>query len=100
MLSKKNQEKIIAVLEHKNHKSIQENFIAYPTDTKTISLLVKLANKFKFNIAVVGSGSTFDSSVNFENVLYLSTVKLNKIIYGLFVMANIFIVLIVYVFKN
>lgn len=80
MLSIKNQEKIIAVLEHKNHKSLQENFIAYPTDTKTVSSLVKLANKFNFNISVVGSGSTFNSSINFDNVLYLSTAKLNTII--------------------
>ena len=80
MLSKTNQEKIIAVLEHKNYKSLQENFIAYPTDTKTVSSLVKLANKFKFNISIVGSGSTFSDSVNFDNVLYLSTIKLNKIV--------------------
>lgn len=80
MLSKKNQEKIIAILEHKNYKSFQENFIAYPTDTNTVSSLVKLANKFKFNIAIIGSGSTFSNAGNFENVLYLSTVKLNKII--------------------
>ncbi|NOR45465.1 MAG: FAD-binding protein [Candidatus Delongbacteria bacterium] len=80
MLSKKNQVKIIAVLEHKNYKSFQDNFIAYPTDTKTVSSLVKLANKFNFNIATVGSGSTFNSSANFDNILYLSTAKLNNII--------------------
>ena len=80
MLSKKNQDKIIAVLEHKNYKSFQENFIAYPIDTNTVSSLVKLANKFKFNITVIGSGSTFSNTGNFDNVLYLSTVKLNKII--------------------
>lgn len=79
MLSIKNQDKIIAVLEHKNYKSFQENFIAYPNDTKTVSSLIKLANKFNFNISVVGSGSTFNSSINFDNVLYLSTAKLNTI---------------------
>ena len=80
MLSNKNQEKIIAILEHKNYKSFQDNFIAYPTDTNTISSLIKLANKFKFNVTIVGSGSTFNSSAKLENVLYLSTVKLNRII--------------------
>ncbi|MCK4979012.1 MAG: FAD-binding oxidoreductase [Candidatus Delongbacteria bacterium] len=80
MLSKKNQDKIIAVLEHKNYKSFQENFIAYPTDTNTVSSLIKLANKFEFNITVMGSGSTFSNAGDFDNVLYLSTVKLNKII--------------------
>ncbi|MCD6177271.1 MAG: FAD-binding oxidoreductase [Candidatus Cloacimonetes bacterium] len=80
MLSKKNQDKIIAILEHKNYKSIQDNFIAYPTDTNTISSLIKLANRFKFNVSVVGSGSTFDNSEIFDNILYLSTTKLNDII--------------------
>ncbi|MDA3885742.1 MAG: FAD-binding oxidoreductase [Candidatus Delongbacteria bacterium] len=80
MLSIKNQEKIIAVLEHKNYKSFKENFIAYPTDTKTVSSLVKLANKFNFNITTVGSGSTFNNSEIFDNILYLSTAKLNKIL--------------------
>ena len=80
MLPKKIQEKIIAVLEHKNYKSYQDNFIAYPTDTNTVSTLMRLANKQKFNISIVGSGSTFSNSGNSDNVLYLSTVKLNKII--------------------
>lgn len=80
MLSKKNQEKIISVMEHKNYKSFQDNFIVYPTDAGTISSLLKLANKFKFNISVVGSGSSYNNSLKFENVLYLSTVRINKII--------------------
>ena len=89
MLSLKNQEKIIAVLEHKNYKSFQETFIAYPTDTKTVSSLVKLANKFDFNIIVVGSGSTFNNSISSSNTLYLSTAILNKI--GDIDMQNLFI---------
>lgn len=80
MLSKKNQEKIIAVMEHKNFRSFQDNFIAYPTDSNTVSSLMRLANKFKFNITVVGSGSAFKNPLNFDNVLYLSTVKMNNII--------------------
>ncbi|MBN2789498.1 MAG: FAD-binding oxidoreductase [Candidatus Delongbacteria bacterium] len=80
MLNKKNQEKIVAVLEHKNYKTFNDYFIAYPTDTSTVSSLVKLANKFLFNIQIVGSGSTDLSSSKSDNVLYLSTIKLNNII--------------------
>ena len=81
MLSKINQEKIQAILEQKNFKIYNNLFIAYPDNESDINKLFILANKFKFKIMLMGTGSSItDQYAKLENTLYLSTRNFSRIL--------------------
>ncbi len=83
MLSKKNQDKLIAILENRNFKIFKNNFIAYPEAIPDLITILRIATEQNFKIKIMGYGSKLtpqDSIHNISNSFYLSTSNLNKII--------------------
>jgi glycolate oxidase len=81
MLSPKNRDTVISLMEHKNCVAAAGTLVVYPDNKETVSRLLKFSNRFGMRVIVIGSGSTFSKDFTPpENTFYISTQKFSNVI--------------------
>jgi glycolate oxidase len=81
MLTIQKQNKIIALMEHKNYVQAGDTLIIYPDNRELISDILRFSNRFGIKIVIMGNGSTFPKDFKApDNSMFLSTRKFSNII--------------------